>query len=83
MLFRSKNPKKYSNAKFIKKISWKNFNKKANESKYHPGQHFVLDQAAAQIILDKKIPTYIIGQDIKQLDNILKGKKFTGTLIKG
>ncbi len=78
-----KNPKKYPNAKFIKEISWKNFNKKANESKYFPGQHFVLDQTASKIILDNKIPTYIIGKNIKQLDNILKGKKFTGTLIKG
>ena len=78
-----KNPKKYKNAKFIKKISWKDFDKKANESKFQPGQHFVLDQTASKIILEKKIPTYIIGQDIKQLDNILKSKDFKGTLIKG
>jgi len=78
-----KNPKKYRNAKFIKEISWKNFDKKANESKYHPGQHFVLDQTASKIILENKIPTYIIGKDMKQLDNILNSRKFTGTLIKG
>jgi len=78
-----KNPKKYRDAKFIKKISWKDFDKKANESKYQPGQHFVLDQTASKIILEEKIPTYIIGQDMKQLDNILKNKDFKGTLIKG
>jgi len=78
-----KDPSKYKNTKFIKEISWKDFNKKANEIKYKPGQHFVLDQTAAKIILEEKIPTYIIGQDMKQLDNILKGKKFTGTFIKG
>jgi len=78
-----KDPSKYKNAKFTKNISWREFNKKANEIKYNPGQHFVLDQTAARIILDEQIPTYIIGQDVKQLDNILKGKNFKGTLIKG
>jgi len=78
-----KNPKKYKNAKFIKEISWKDFDKMANASKYQPGQHFVLDQTASKIILEEKIPTYIIGQDMNQLDNILKGKNFKGTLIKG
>ena len=78
-----KNPKKYKDAKFIPKISWKNFYSMANAEKYHPGQHFVLDQTAAKIILEEKIPTYIIGKDTKQLDNILKGKKFIGTKIEG
>lgn len=78
-----KNPKKYKNVKFIKEISWKNFNKIAHASKYQPGQHFVLDQTAAKIIMQEKTPTYIIGEDMKQLDNILKGRKFKGTLIQG
>ncbi len=78
-----KDPSKYKNAKFTKKISWKDFNKKANESKYQPGQHFVLDQTASKIILESEIPTYIIGKDMKQLDNVLKNKDFKGTLIKG
>lgn len=78
-----KNPKKYKNAKFIPKITWKDFDKMANQSKYQPGQHFVLDQTASKIILKDKIPTYIIGQDMKQLNNLLKGRKFKGTIIKG
>lgn len=79
----NKNPLKYKDAKFIPKISWKNFYNMANAGKYHPGQHFVLDQTAAKIILEEKIPTYIVGEDMKQLDNILKGKKFSGSLIEG
>lgn len=78
-----KDPRKYKNAKFIKKISWKDFDKMAHASKYQPGQHFVLDQTASKIILEEKIPTYIIGKDLKQLDNILKGKDFKGTLVEG
>ncbi len=77
----TKNPKKYKDAKFIKRISWNNFNKMANKLKYHPGQHFVLDQSASKIIKENKIPTYILGMDTKQLDNFLNNKKFTGTII--
>ena len=77
-----KNPKKHKNAKFIPNISWKDFNKRANELSFKPGQHFVLDQTASKIILKNKIVTYIIGQDMLQLDNILNNKKFKGTTIR-
>lgn len=78
-----KNPKKFKNAKFISKISWKNFDKMANKLKFKPGQHFVLDQRASKLILKYKIPTYILGKDMKQLDNLLNGKEFKGTKISG
>jgi len=76
-----KNPAKYKNAKFISKISWKEFDKITNKSKFQPGQHFVLDQTASKIILKNKIITYIIGKDLKQLDNLLNNRKFKGTVI--
>ena len=77
----NKNPQKYKNAKLIPKISWQKFYKMANKTKFQPGQHFVLDQTAARIILKHKIKTYIIGKDLKQLENMLQGKKFRGTII--
>lgn len=75
------NPKTHKNAKFIPSIDWKSFEKMANKSKYTPGQHFVLDQKASSIIRKYKIRTYIIGEDLKQLENVLEGKKFIGTTI--
>jgi uridylate kinase len=78
-----KNPKEHKNARFISKISWENFDKMASSIKFTPGQHFVLDQSASKIIKKYKIPTYILGKDMKQLDNLLKGKKFKGTIIEG
>ena len=78
-----KNPKKFKSARFIPKITWKEFDKLANKSKFQPGQHFVLDQTASEIIMKNEIPTYILGQNMKQLENVLKGKKFKGTLIEG
>jgi uridylate kinase len=77
-----KNPKKHKNAKFISKISWKEFDQMANKNKFQPGQHFVLDQTASKIIKENKIITYILGQNIKQLNNLLNNKKFIGTTIK-
>ena len=78
-----KNPKEHKDAKFIPEISWKDFDRLANKMKYKPGQHFVLDQSASKIIMKHKISTYIIGQDAKQLDNLLNGRKFKGTKIYG
>jgi len=78
-----KNPKKFKNAKLIKTISWRKFKSLADKMKYRPGQHFVLDQTAAKMILEKNIATSIIGKDMNQLDHLLKGKKFIGTIIEG
>ncbi len=77
----STNPKTNPKAKLISTISWKEFSKKANKIKYHPGQHFVLDQKAASLIKYHKIKTYIIGQEIQNLDNLLNNKNFKGTRI--
>ena len=79
----NKNPKKHRDAKFIGSIGWKEFHKMANATKFEPGQHFVLDQKASEIIMKKKIPTYILGKDMKQLENLLHGRKFKGTAIEG
>ncbi len=76
------NPKENKNAKLIRKITWQKFKEIVDKIKYSAGQHFVLDQAGAKTILKKKIPTYIVGS-VKEMDNILKGKKFEGTLIEG
>ena len=76
-----KNPKKYKNAEFIHEISHKDFLKTAQKVEFKPGQNFVLDQKSARIIKRYKIKTYIIGTDIKNLDNLLNQKHFVGTII--
>ncbi len=79
----SANPLTHKNAKFISYESWKDFDKRANAIKYHSGQHFVLDQKAATMIRQFKVKTYIIGNRLSNLNKILAGKSFTGTLIYG
>lgn len=75
------NPKTNKNTKFIPYENWKDFEKRALKIPYHSGQHFVLDQKASTIIRKHRITTYIIGDKLINLENILKNKKFTGTTI--
>jgi len=76
----SDDPQVNKNAKFISKISWDKFAKMAGGVEFKAGQHFVLDQSAAKTIKKKKIVTYIVGS-LGAIDNILKGKKFMGTVV--
>jgi uridylate kinase len=76
-----KNPFEHKDARFIPEITWKEFYKMATKKRFSPGQHFVLDQTAAGIIMKHKITTYILGKNLKELEFLLKGKKFKGTII--
>lgn len=78
----SDNPKTNPKAKFIPYETWKQFEKRALGLSFHAGQHFVLDQEAAVMIREHRIPTYIIQQPIN-ITKILKGKRFVGTRIEG
>jgi len=78
-----KNPKEYKDVKFISKISWKDMHKMATKLSFKPGQHFVIDQVSSKILMDKKVPAYIMGLNLKNFDNFLKSKKFKGTTIQG
>ncbi len=76
-----KDPRKYKDAKLIKKISINEFYKIATRMKYEPGQHFVLDQHAATIIKKNNIKTFIIGPDLRNFENLVTGRRFIGTEI--
>lgn len=74
-------PNKFKNAKFISEISFEDFKKITNKIKYSAGQHFVLDQHAAEIINDYKIKTVILGSNLNNFEKFLNGEKFKGTII--
>lgn len=76
----TKNPKTHTKAKFIKEITWNDFNQMAKKIKFRAGQHFVLDQSGAKTIKKKKVKTYIVGS-LKDIRAIINNKKFSGTLI--
>lgn len=75
-----KDPKKYKNAKFIPKLTHKEFMKIISKVKKVPGQHFVLDSLAAEIALKAGIKVIIL-KGMKNLKNHITGKKFKGTVI--
>ena len=77
------NPLVHKSAKFIPKDDWKTFEKRAHKHGFKAGQHFVLDQKASTIIREHKIKTYILGDDMNNLKNLLAGKRFIGTTISG
>jgi len=79
----NQNPSEHKNAKFIPKISWHEFYNRTNRTKFRPGQHFILDQTAAKIIMNNKIPTYILGKNLGEFEKLLRNKKFKGTIIQG
>jgi len=76
-----KNPKKFRKAGFIPEISSKDFLKKARAIEFHPGQHFVLDQTAAKIVDKYGVKSFILGEDMENLDRFLNGKHYVGTVI--
>jgi len=77
----NKDPKKYKDAKLIPKISYKEFAKMMRKVKEKPGQHFILDSLATKIIQKSKIKVIILGKNLQNLENCLKGRHFVGTII--
>lgn len=75
-----KNPQ-LKGAKFIPKTSIEEFNKIVMSIPNKPGMHAPVDHVAMKVIREHKIKTYILGKDIKQLDNLLNNKSFIGTTI--
>ena len=61
-------------------MNWKNFSKLINQ-KWKAGMNTPFDPIAAKEAQKSKMKVYIIGRDLKNLENLLEGKKFNGTTI--
>lgn len=78
----TKDPRKFKDAKKIENIFWKEFINIIG-SKWDPGKNVPFDPTAAKFAKDNKINVIIAnGKDFKNLQNILSGKRFKGTIIK-
>ena len=75
-----KDPRKHKDAKKIQKISWRNYSKLIG-MKWKAGMNAPFDPVAAKQAQKSKLRVYIIGKDLKNLENLLDGKKFRGTTI--
>ena len=75
-----KDPKKHNDAKKIEKISWQDFSKLIG-TKWKAGMNVPFDPVAAKEAQKSGMKVKIIGKDLKNLENLLSGKKFMGTII--
>lgn len=76
-----KDPRKFSDAKKIENISWKDFRKIVG-NKWDPGAHVPFDPTAAATAAKNKMKVIIAnGKDLKNLQNILSEKPFKGTVV--
>lgn len=77
----NKNPDKYKNTKPFKKITWEDYIK-IIPSRWNPGLQTPVDPIAARLAKKEKIEVIVAnGKNLKNLDKILKGEKFKGTII--
>jgi len=78
----TQDPKKFKNAKKIKETKWKYFRRIVGNH-WNPGLNMPFDPIASKLAQKLKLEVVITnGKDLKNLKNILEGKKFKGTVIK-
>jgi len=75
-----KDPKKYKDAKPIKKISWEDY-LKLIPSKWRPGLNAPVDPVAARFSKKNKLEVILASASLSNLEKILEGKEFKGTII--
>jgi uridylate kinase len=76
-----KDPRKSKNAKPICAISWKDFRAMVG-NEWDPGMNAPFDPVASRLAHNAKINVVIMnGKNMKNLDNLLRGKNFIGTVV--
>lgn len=77
-----KDPRKYKNAKPIKKMSW-NAYRKISGSKWSPGLNLPFDPIAAKEAQKHGLEVVVLnGKNLKNFEDCLTGKEFKGTTIR-
>ena len=75
-----KDPKKNRNAKPIRETTWKELRKLVG-SKWSAGLNMPFDPIASKEAGKSKLSVAIIGKNLSNLEDLLKGKRFKGTII--
>ena len=76
-----KDPKKFKNAKKIKSINWKDFQKIVG-NKWDPGLNAPFDPIASKLANKLDLSVAILnGKKLKNLENYMENKKFVGSII--
>jgi uridylate kinase len=73
-------PKINPTAKPIHNIKWNEF-KKLVGSSWQPGKSMPFDPIATRLAAELNLRVYVVGKDLINLDKILNGRDFLGTII--
>lgn len=73
-------PNKFPDAKPLNKVSWDEFTKLVG-NKWNPGSNLPFDPVATKLAKDLGNSVYVIGKDLANLDKVLNGQDFVGTVI--
>ena len=76
----NKDPKKHSDAIFIEKLKWNEYEQMINQ-KWSPGTNIPFDPVATTLAKSLNCTVYIIGKNLDNLDKLLTGDTFKGTVI--
>jgi len=77
----TKDPKKFKDARPIEKTSWDYFRTLVGE-KWTPGMNVPFDPIATRLSAEKELTVIVVkGDNLTNLDNLIEGKKFKGTVI--
>ena len=77
-----KDPRKFPNAKPLPELTWSQYEKLVPK-KWTPGLSSPVDPIATQLAKKLKLEVRLIrGTDMKNFQNAIEGKKFTGTVIR-
>jgi len=76
-----KDPRKFSDAKPFKEMSWKDFRKLVG-NRWDPGLNMPFDPVASKEAEKQKMKVYIMnGLAIENLSHVIEGNEFVGTII--
>jgi uridylate kinase len=73
-------PKKNKDAKMLKKVSWSEMENLVG-GEWKPGANFPFDPLATKFAKKLALTVYAVGNELSNLDNILNGNDFEGTII--
>ena len=75
-----KDPRKFPDAKMIKKISWEDY-RKISGDEWQAGLSMPFDPIAAKEAQKLRLKVFIIGNDLVNFQNLLDNREFEGTVI--